>query len=102
MLRITGRAFQFLLWISNFGAGCEETRPRAVVGKLKHALPITYPGLPKSSMPAYTGTGGRRRLVPPFSGAISIGEGFIEPRLIFYTVLAEVVHSRQVAILKMA
>src|ERR1017187_2378635 len=32
-------------------------------------------------MPAYTGTGGRSRLAPPFSGAISSGEGFAEPRL---------------------
>src|ERR1035441_8669791 len=32
-------------------------------------------------MPAYTGTGGRSRLAPPFSGAISNGEGFAEPRL---------------------
>ena len=32
-------------------------------------------------MPAYTGTGGKSRLVPPFSGTISRGEGLAEPRL---------------------
>src|ERR1035438_8717684 len=32
-------------------------------------------------MPAYTGTGGSRRLVPPFSATISSGEGFAEPIL---------------------